>query len=92
MITNINKIIPLNHEEIVVAIGIIIKPIFEKNIKLINIFKITEISEYLNGVLVSFLAKKKFEKIFNMENAGTPNAKKVSAIAVLFTLSILKDP
>jgi len=41
--------------------------------------------------LVSFLAKKKFEKIFNIENAGTPNAKKVSAMAVLFTLSILKE-
>ena len=39
-----------------------------------------------------FLAKKKFEKIFSIENAGTPNAKKVSAIAVLVTLSILKEP
>ena len=75
MITNINKIIPLNHEEIVVAIGIIIKPIFEKNIKLINMFKITEIREYLNGVLVSFLANKKVENILINENAGSPKEK-----------------
>ena len=75
MITNINKIIPLNHEEIVVAIGIIRKPIFEKNIKLINIFKITEIREYLNGVLVSFLANKKVENILINENAGSPKEK-----------------
>jgi len=31
-------------------------------------------------------------KIFNIENAGTPNAKKVSAMAELITLSILKEP
>ena len=55
--------------------GIIIKPIFEKNIKLINIFKITEISEYLNGVLVSFLANKKVENILISENAGSPKEK-----------------
>ena len=30
LITKTNKIIPLNHEEIVVAIGIIMKPTFEK--------------------------------------------------------------
>jgi len=42
--------------------------------------------------LVSFLAKKKFEKIFNIENAGTPKAKKVSAIAVLITLASLNEP
>ena len=57
------------------AIGIIIKPIFEKNIKLINIFKITEIREYLNGVLVSFLANKKVENILINENAGSPKEK-----------------
>ena len=67
--------IPLNHDEIVVAIGIIIKPIFEKNIKLIKIFKITEIKEYLNGVLVSFLANKKVENILIKENAGSPKEK-----------------
>ena len=66
---------PLNHEEIVVAIGIIIKPTFEKNIKLIVIFKITEIKEYLNGVLVSFLANKKVENILIKENAGSPKEK-----------------
>ena len=38
------------------------------------------------------LAKKTFEKIFNIEKAGTPNAKKVSAAEVLFTLSSLKEP
>ena len=42
--------------------------------------------------MVSFLAKKKFEKIFNIENAGTPKAKKVSAIAVLITLALLNEP
>jgi len=41
--------------------------------------------------LVSFLAKNKFEKIFNIENAGTPKAKKVSAMEVLATLSLLKE-
>ena len=57
------------------AIGIIIKPIFEKNIKLINMFKITEIREYLNGVLVSSLANKKLENILISENAGSPKEK-----------------
>ena len=65
----------MNHEEIVVAIGIIIKPTFEKNIKLIVIFKTTEIKEYLNGVLVSFLANKKVENILIKENAGSPKEK-----------------
>ena len=74
-ITKTSKIIPLNHEEIVVAIGIIIKPTFEKNVKLIIIFKITEIKEYLKGVLVSFLANKKVENILIKENAGRPNEK-----------------
>ena len=58
-----------------VAIGIIINPTFEKNIKLIVIFKITEIKEYLNGVLVSFLANKKVENILIKENAGSPKEK-----------------
>ena len=57
------------------AIGIIIKPTFEKNVKLIAIFKITEIKEYLNGVLVSFLANKKVENILIKENAGSPKEK-----------------
>ena len=50
-------------------------PTCEKNVKLIIIFKITEINEYLNGVLVSFLANKKVEKIFINENAGSPKEK-----------------
>ena len=58
-----------------VAIGIIINPTFEKNIKLTVIFKITEIKEYLNGVLVSFLANKKVENILIKENAGSPKEK-----------------
>ena len=86
-ITKINKIIPLNHEEIVVAIGIIIKPIFEKKVKLITIFKATEIKEYLNGVLVSFLANKKVENILIKENAGRPNEKQNNAFAELLTLN-----
>ena len=76
-ITKTSKIIPLNHEEIVVAIGIIIKPTFEKNIKLIVIFKITEIKEYLNGVLVSFLANKKLENIFINEKAGSQGKNRI---------------
>ena len=75
LVTKTNKINPLNHEEIVVAIGIIIKPICEKKVKLIIIFKITEIKEYLNGVFVSFLANKKVEKILIKENAGSPKEK-----------------
>jgi len=35
---------------------------------------------------------KKFENIFNIENAGIPKAKKVSAIAVLITLALLNEP
>ena len=58
-----------------VAIGIIMKPTFEKNVRLITIFKITEIREYLNGVLVSFLANKNVEKILIKENAGSPKEK-----------------
>ena len=58
-----------------VAIGIIMKPTFEKNVRLITIFKITEINEYLNGVLVSFLANKKVENILIKENAGSPKEK-----------------
>ena len=58
-----------------VAIGIIINPILLKKYTLIIIFKITEINEYLNGVLVSFLANKKVEKIFINENAGSPKEK-----------------
>ena len=58
-----------------VAIGIITKPTLEKNIKLITIFRITEIKEYLNGVLVSFLANKNVENILIKENAGSPKEK-----------------
>ena len=36
---------PFNHEEIVVAIGIIIKPMLLNKDTLITIFKITEINE-----------------------------------------------
>ena len=36
--------------------------------------------------------QKKLEKIFKIENAGTPKAKKVSAKAVFITLSVLKEP
>ena len=42
---NINKSKALNHDEIVVAIGIIINPIVLKKYILINTFKITEIKE-----------------------------------------------
>ena len=73
--TKINRIIPLNHEEIVVAIGIIMKPTCGKKVKLIIMFKITEIKEYLKGVLVSFLANKKVENILIKENAGSPKEK-----------------
>ncbi len=55
-----------------VAIGIIMKPTFEKNVRLITIFKITETKEYLNGVLVSFQENKKVENILIKENAGRP--------------------
>ena len=41
----INKKIALNQDDIVVAIGIIIKPICLKKIILINIFSKTEIKE-----------------------------------------------
>ena len=44
-------------------------------LNLLIIFKITEINEYLNGVLVSFLANKKVENILINENAGSPKEK-----------------
>ena len=84
--------IPLNHEEIVVAIGIMINPTCEKKVKLIIIFKITEINENLNGVLVSFLANKKVENILIKENAGSPNEKQNNAFAELLTLTLSKEP
>ena len=71
----INNNKPLNQDEIVVAIGIIIKPILLKYEILIIIFKITDISEIKKGVLVSWLAKKKLEKTFIKEKAGSPKAK-----------------
>ena len=52
-----------------------INPICEKKVKLIIIFNITEINEYLNGVVVSFLANKKVENILINENAGSPKEK-----------------
>ena len=41
----VNKIIELNHEEIVVAMGIMINPILLKKYRLIKIFNNTEIKE-----------------------------------------------
>ena len=73
--TIIIKIIPFNQDDIVVAIGIIIKPILLKNIILIKMLIITDITETLNGVFVSFLANKKLENIFIKENAGRPREK-----------------
>ena len=70
-----NKIIQLNQDDIVVAIGIIINPIWLKNIMLIKIFNKTETKEIWNGNLVLCLAKKKLEKTFIKENAGKPSAK-----------------
>ena len=67
--------IPLNQEEIDVAIGIIIKPKLENKVKLIIILIITEINENLKGVLVSFLANKNVENILIIENAGRPREK-----------------
>ena len=72
----INSKIELNHEEIVVAIGIIIKPIELKYITLIKIFKNTDTTDIKNGVFVSWLAKKKLEKTFIIAKAGSPNPKK----------------
>ena len=83
---------PLNHEEIVVAIGLMINPTFEKNTKLIMMFKITDIKEYLNGVFVSFLANKKVENILIKENAGSPKEKQNKAFAELLTLNLSKEP
>ena len=82
----------LIHDVIEVAIGIIIKPNLLNKDTLIIIFKVTDATERQKGVLVSFLAKKKFENIINKENAGTPIAKKVSAIAVLTTLILSNEP
>ena len=45
LVKKINNIIALNHEDIVVAIGIIIKPIFLKKYTLIMMFKITAVKE-----------------------------------------------
>ena len=78
--------IPFNQEEIVVAIGIIINPTRENKVKLITILRITEINENLKGVLVSFLANKKVENIFIIENAGRPKEKQNNAFAELLTL------
>ena len=90
--TIIIKIIPFNQDDIDVAIGIIIKPILLKNIILIKTLTITDITETLNGVFVSFLANKKVENIFIKENAGSPREKQNNALAEFFTLSVSKDP
>jgi hypothetical protein len=58
--------------DIVVAIGIIMKPIFLKNKILIIILIKTTIEETLNGIIVLSLAKKKFANIFNTAKAGMP--------------------
>ena len=56
------------------------------------IFKITDKSEITKGVLVSFLAKRKLENIFINEKAGSPKAKKKSALEEFLTLSKSKLP
>ena len=74
-LSKINKNIALNQDDIVVAIGIIIKPISLKKVILISIFNKTEIREIQNGLLVLCLAKKNVEKTLINENAGNPSAK-----------------
>ena len=71
----INNKEALNQDDIVVAIGIIIKPISFKKIILINIFSKTDINEIKKGIFVLCLAKKKVEKTLIRENAGNPIAK-----------------
>ena len=73
--TMIIKTIPFNQEDIVVAIGIIIKPALLKKITLIKMLTATDNKDILNGVFVSFLANKKLENIFINENAGNPREK-----------------
>ena len=73
--TIIIKITPFSQEDIVVAMGIIIKPILLKKITLIKILTITDKTDILNGVFVSFLANKKLENIFINEKAGKPREK-----------------
>ena len=87
-----NKTNELNHDEIDVAIGIIIKPILLKYITLIKIFRATDIRDIKNGVFVSWLAKKKVEKTFISANAGKPKLKKNNAFAEFSTDSWLNDP
>ena len=67
--------IALIQDEIDVAIGKIINPIFWKKIKLIKILLKTEKIEIKKGVFVSCLAKKKLEKTLIIANAGSPKAK-----------------
>ena len=74
-LSKINKNIALNQEDIVVAIGIIIKPISLKKVTLIKIFNKTEIREIQKGLLVLCLAKKNVEKTLINENEGNPTAK-----------------
>ena len=60
----------------VVAIGIIIKPISLKKYKLMKIFNKTDTKETQKGLLVSWFAKKKLEKTFIIAKAGKPKLKK----------------
>ena len=69
--------------EIEVAIGMMINPFSLKNIRLKDTFKKTIIEEIIKGVLVLFLEKKKFDKIFINANAGTPNPKYFNALEVI---------
>ena len=57
LIKKLNNIAALNHDDIVVAIGIIINPVSGKKYKLIQTLIITEYKEYLKGVWVLCLAK-----------------------------------
>ena len=71
----INSKTALTQDDIVVAIGIIKKPISLKKIMLINIFNKTEVREIKKGIFVLCRAKKKVEKTLIKENAGKPIAK-----------------
>jgi hypothetical protein len=70
-----NNKIALNQDDMVVAIGIIIKPTSLKKTTLTNTFNKTEIKEIKHGIFVLCRAKKKAEKTLIRENAGNPIAK-----------------
>tara|TARA_B110000495_G_scaffold86065_1_gene74156 strand:+ start:708 stop:923 length:216 start_codon:yes stop_codon:yes gene_type:complete len=69
------KNIALTQDEIDVAIGKMINPIFWKKTKLIKILVNTEKIEIKKGVFVLCLAKKKLEKTLIKAKAGKPKAK-----------------